>query len=168
MRCLILSLLLLVPVLGLADVVSDVRCHEIGFSRAVEQGDRARFESFIDADARFVGGSVRRGVDEVSAAWSVFFIEGGPRIKWRPQFVEVLQDGQLALSRGPFRMSSVDGEGNPVEVWGTFNSTWRKQADGGWKVVFDAGSSEPESPSDEVRALLDQADDCGDRADQMK
>jgi ketosteroid isomerase-like protein len=161
MRRGIIPILFLLPVSVTADTAEIVRCHEIGFSRSAETGNRARFESFIDDDARFVGNSVRRGVTEISQGWSVFFAEDGPRIKWRPQYVEVLSDGQLALSRGPFRMTSVDGEGKPIEVWGTFNSTWRRQPGGGWKVVFDAGSSEPESPSEEVKALLDQPDDCG-------
>jgi ketosteroid isomerase-like protein len=164
MRYLSLLAFLVLPQAAVADWEDEVRCHEIGFSRAVESGDFERFKSFIDADARFVGGSVRRGVEDVASAWSVFFAPGGPSIKWRPQFVEVLEDGSLALSRGPFRMTSVDADGNATEVWGTFNSTWRPQPEGGWKVVFDAGSSEPESPSAEIRALLDEPDECEDTA----
>ena len=47
--------------------------------------------------------------------------------------VEVLESGNLALSSGPVRNAS--GE----EV-GRFNSIWRKEADGTWRVVFDKGS----------------------------
>ena len=71
-----------------------------------------------------------------------------------------LEDGQLALSRGPFRVTSPDAEGNPTESWGTFNSIWRLQDDGSWKVVFDAGSPAAEPPGEEDRALLEQDDDC--------
>ncbi|MDH3621361.1 MAG: nuclear transport factor 2 family protein [Gammaproteobacteria bacterium] len=143
-----------------ADLVDDVRCQEIGFSKAAEERDLSAFRSFIDADARFVGSSVLRGVDAVAEGWSVFFKADGPTIKWRPQFVEVLDDGKLALSRGPYRLVSTDPDGNVVESWGTFNSTWRLNEDGQWRVVFDAGSSASGEPDDATRALLDQEDDC--------
>lgn len=145
---------------ALASAEDDVRCREIGFSQSVENGERDQFASFIDPDARFVGGSVIRGAEAVAAAWEVFFTDGGPRIKWRPQFVEVLAEGDLALTRGPFRMTVIDEEGNSTETWGTFNSVWRLHEDGQWQVVFDAGSEAATPPPDEVKALLDQPEDC--------
>lgn len=145
---------------AVADVADVVRCREIAFSLSVENQDPTAFESFIDADARFVGGSISRGPVEITAAWSVFFADDGPEMKWRPQYVEVLEDGKLALSRGPYRMTTHDPEGKPTEHWGTFNSVWRRQTDGTWKVVFDAGSASGEAPSEDVQALLDQDVDC--------
>jgi ketosteroid isomerase-like protein len=145
---------------AVADVIDDVRCREISFSQSVENQDVAAFSSFIDADARFVGGSISRGPVEVTAAWSVFFADDGPEIKWRPQYIEVLEDGKLALSRGPYRMITRDPEGKATEHWGTFNSVWRTQSDGTWKIVFDAGSESAEAPSEDVQALLDQDVDC--------
>ena len=53
-----------------------------------------------------------------------------------------------------------DEEGRVSERWGTFNSVWRRDDDGNWKVVFDAGSAPDESPDEVVRALLDAKDDC--------
>ncbi|MDH3616679.1 MAG: DUF4440 domain-containing protein, partial [Gammaproteobacteria bacterium] len=95
-----------------------------------------------------------------TAAWQVFFSEEGPAIKWRPQFVEVLEEGALALTRGPYRMTSKDPDGNSVESWGTFNSIWRKNVDGEWRVVFDAGNIAAAPPDEETQALLQQDDTC--------
>jgi len=152
--------LLVIPALAMADVESDVRCREIAFSQPVEHQDANSFASFIDADARFVGGSVQRGPEAIIKAWSVFFGDSAPKIVWRPQFIEVLQDGTLALSRGPYRMIAVDAEGVSKVHWGTFNSIWRKQDDASWKVVFDAGSESDKPPSEPVQALLNQEVDC--------
>ena len=143
-----------------AGLEDDVRCREIGFSRAAETQDLEAFRSFIDADARFVSSSVLRGVDSIAAAWSVFFTEGGPTIKWRPHIIEVLEDGRLALSRGPYRVRSKDDDGNLREQWGTFNSVWRLNADGRWHIVFDAGSPAAAPLDEEMLALLDADDDC--------
>ena len=143
-----------------ADLVDDVRCREIGFSQSAENQDIDAFRSFIDADARFVGGSVSQGVDQVATAWSVFFTTDGPTIKWRPQIIQVLENGTLALSRGPYKSESVDADGNHVVNWGTFNSVWRLNDDGQWRVVFDAGSPAAGEPDAETKALLDAKSDC--------
>lgn len=51
---------------------------------------------------------------------------------WEPAEGEVLESGTLVLSSGPVR----DPEGKRS---GTFNSIWRLEADGRWRVVFDKG-----------------------------
>jgi len=156
----LLSGILVCSVPAVADIENDVRCREVAFSQSVEMQDVAAFSSFIDSDARFVGASVQRGVDAVTAAWSVFFSDDAPQMKWRPQIVEVLNDGTLALSRGPYRMIVKGADGALTEHWGTFSSVWRKQDDGAWKVVFDAGNDAAEAPAEETQALLDREVDC--------
>jgi len=143
-----------------ADVMDEVRCQEIAFSRSVENKNLESFRSFLDNDARFVGSGVTRGPEEIVSAWQVFFSDDGPDIKWRPRFVEVLEDGTLALTRGPYRMIDKDADGNPAEYWGTFNSVWRKNADGEWRVVFDAGNSAAKPPDEATQALLQNEDTC--------
>ncbi len=145
---------------ALADAVAEVRCLEIGFSKAAESRDLEAFAAFLDEDARFVSRSVMRGAAEITAAWQVFFAEDGPAIRWRPAFVEVLDDGSLALTRGPYRVISRDEDGATVEQWGTFNSVWRRQDDGSWRVVFDAGSPAAGEPDADSRAILEADDDC--------
>ena len=160
MRFWSVPILLLLSSQIFAAPADEVRCREIGFSLAAEARDAVQFASFIDPDARFVGSSVLHGSEAIVEAWQVFFSADGPSIKWRPQFVEVLEDGTLALTRGPYRVISTDESGSRKESWGTFNSVWRKQADGEWKVVFDAGNQAAEAPADEVKALLDQESGC--------
>jgi len=143
-----------------ADLVDDVRCREIGFSQSVENQDIDAFRSFIDTDARFVGSGVLQGVDQISEGWSVFFKPGLPTIKWRPQIVEVLEDGKLALSRGLYISVSPSDDGDKIETWGTFNSVWRLNDDGEWRVVFDAGSPASGSPDEETWEFIDKEDDC--------
>ena len=46
--------------------------------------------------------------------------------------IEVLASGTLALSSGAVR----DPAGKRI---GTFNSIWRRESDGRWRVVFDKG-----------------------------
>lgn len=160
MKKLMPGLLLCLGTAAASEPADEVRCAEIKFSVSAETQDADAFKSFIDSDARFVGAQVTRGPDAVTDAWAVFFAENGPNIKWRPQIIEVLENGALALSRGPYRVITMDDDGNPTEHWGTFNSVWRLQEDGSWKVVFDAGSPAAEAPAEEVRLLLEQDHDC--------
>jgi len=160
MQRLALFLIIIMSSAALADVADQVRCREIAFSVSAETRNAELFATFIDSDARFVGSSVTHGPVAIAEAWSGFLSERGPTIKWRPQFVEVLEDGTLALTRGPYRMITTDENGEKTEHWGTFNSVWRLQADGEWKVVFDAGNAAAEPPAEEVQALLDQDDTC--------
>ena len=160
MKTLISAVACLAATTAIADPGDDVRCREIGFSKSAENRDMQAFRSFIDADARFVSNEVLRGIDAVTEAWAVFFTTPGPTIKWRPEVIEVLENGTLALSRGPYRVTSQNADGNSVESWGTFNSIWRVNDDGQWRVVFDAGSPAASAPDDKARALLEAEDDC--------
>jgi ketosteroid isomerase-like protein len=155
----IVTLIALSPA-AIADLQHDVKCQEIGFSKSVEAKDADKFRSFIDPDARFVGNSVAKGVDLIVERWRVFFDTGGPLIKWRPQFVEVLEDGELALTRGPYKMTTTDVDGQETDHWGTFNSVWRLSDDKQWRVVFDAGDESEDAPTAEIRALIEANDDC--------
>ena len=160
MRYVAMLLALLSGAAAAGDAEQEVRCREIGFSQAAEHRDIEQFRSFIDPDARFIGRSVQRGIDAVADAWSGFFAADGPAIMWRPRFVEVLEDGNLALSRGPYRLRLTDADGNAVERWGTFNSVWRRQGNGEWKVVFDAGNEAAEAPDEATQALILDAAVC--------
>lgn len=154
----ILNMILMVS--AAADPVDEVRCREIGFSKSVESRDVEAFRSFVDADARFISNRPRRGVDEIAEGWSTFMAEDGPRIRWRPQYVEVLEDGTLALSRGLYEYVTTGEDGTEIRTYGSFNSTWRLNADGVWRVVFDAGDPAARPPTDEEKAILDQEDAC--------
>jgi ketosteroid isomerase-like protein len=74
--------------------------------------------------------------------------------------VEVLAEGKLALSRGPYLVTSRDEQGQLRETWGTFNSVWRRHQDGKWRVVFDAGSPAAGELPRNARELLSQRPDC--------
>lgn len=139
-----------------------VRCAEIAFSLSVENQQPEDFKSLIHQDARFISAEVSRGPDEVMAAWAGFFATDGPQIRWRPQFIEVLDSGDLALSRGPYHVIAKTDSGEKTESWGIYNSVWQRDEDGQWRIVFDAGSPQGNTaPGEDVTRILDQAiDDC--------
>jgi len=122
------------PILGqtVEALASEVRAAELAFASTMAERDLEAFASHIADEAVFFTGKVLRGTDEIVAAWSPFFQGAVAPFSWEPEQVEVLNSGTLALSSGPVH----DPDGKRI---GTFNSVWRLEADGRWKVVFDKG-----------------------------
>jgi len=122
------------PALGQTaeEVASEVRSAEQAFAATMAKRDLEAFVSHLADEAVFFTGKVLRGAEEVAAAWSPFFEGAAAPFSWEPEQVEVLDSGSLALSSGPV----YDPDGNRI---GTFNSVWRFDADGRWRVVFDKG-----------------------------
>jgi len=117
-----------------AELEQQVRQAEIGFAKSMADRDHKAFISFLAPDSVFVAGPLRasRGAQAVAADWKRFFEGEKAPFSWEPQTVIVLESGSLALSTGPVK----DPSGKRV---GTFNSTWRKEKNGQWKVVLDNG-----------------------------
>jgi ketosteroid isomerase-like protein len=114
------------------DTANEVREAERAFARTMADRDHIAFASYVSEEAVFLGAEVLRGRDSVAEGWKPFFEAERAPFSWEPERVVVLESGDLALSTGPV----FDPEGKRV---GTFNSTWRREADGRWRVVFDVG-----------------------------
>ena len=107
---------------------------ERAFAKSMADRDASAFASHVSEEAIFFNDAgVLRGKKDVLAAWSRFFQGKTAPFSWEPDRVEVLQSGTLALSTGLVR----DPNGKVV---GRFNSIWRQEAPGVWRVVFDKGS----------------------------
>ena len=110
-----------------------VRSTELAFARTMADRDLEAFRDFLSPEAVFFSGErVLRGADAVTEAWASYFEAPEAPFSWRPEAVEVLDSGALALSSGPV----FDPAGRRV---GTFNSVWRRDDSGAWKIVFDKG-----------------------------
>jgi ketosteroid isomerase-like protein len=121
------------PPAALATLTRQVFVAESGFAATMGQRDSVAFARFIAPDAIFFGEqAAQRGKSAVVERWSRFFTGPDAPFSWRPEKVEVLDSGGLALSTGPV----LDPQGRRI---GTFNSIWRRETDGSWRVVFDKG-----------------------------
>jgi len=111
---------------------AEVRAAEQAFAKTMADRDHAAFVSHLAEDAVFVGGKLLRGREAVAAGWKPYYEGLQAPFSWAPELVVVNAGGTLALSSGPVH----DPSGKRV---GTFNSTWRLDPDGSWRVVFDKG-----------------------------
>lgn len=130
----------------LLDLQESLRQTETAFAVSVADKDWDQFVSFIADEAIFVAGAVLRGKQAILDGWAVFFQEGAPKLIWRPEIVEIQEDGELGMTQGPFTVEQPGPDGTVLSQSGSFNSVWERQADGSWKVIFDAGCPPCQAP----------------------
>jgi len=123
-----------------AELAAELRATEEAFARTMADRDHEAFVSFVADEAVFFGrhGELR-GRDAVAAAWKPLFEGPEAPFLWQPEAATVLDSGGLGLTSGPI----LAPDGRRV---GTFNSVWRREPDGSWKVIFDRGCPDCECP----------------------
>ncbi len=116
-----------------AELKEQVRKVEMSFAKTMADRDAAAFASFLAEETIFgSNGKATRSAKQVIERWKPFFEGAQAPFSWAPEFVEVLDSGTLALTSGPVK----DPSGKRI---GTFNSVWRREAGGAWKIVLDYG-----------------------------
>ncbi len=111
----------------------EVFAAESSFAASMTERNFDAFGSHLSPEAIFFGDTtVMRGKQAVLKTWRRFFDKPDPPFSWKPEVIEVLPSGKLALSSGPV----FDPKGEQV---GTFSSIWRRESDGSWKIIFDKG-----------------------------
>ncbi len=119
---------------------AEVRATETAFAKSMADRDRDAFAGFLDEETVFFSADqALQGAEVVTQAWSRFFEGEAAPFSWAPDVVSVLESGKLALSSG----SVFSPTGERI---GTFNSVWRLNENGAWKVVFDRGCPVCECP----------------------
>jgi ketosteroid isomerase-like protein len=117
----------------LPELQAQVQAAERDFAATMAARDYQAFLDFVSEEALFFGSTtLHRGRKEVGASWRSYFDGAQAPFSWEPDRVEVLASGTLALSTGPVRDES-------GKVTSRFNSIWRRESDGRWRVIFDKG-----------------------------
>ncbi len=116
-----------------AALAAQVRAAESAFARSMAERDHAAFAAHLADEAVFFSPrSVLRGKAAVAAGWKPYYEGPEAPFSWQPESIEVLDSGTLAHSSGP--VFAPDGR-----RIATFNSIWRREPDGRWRIVFDKG-----------------------------
>jgi ketosteroid isomerase-like protein len=118
----------------LAQLQQQVTAAERAFAKTMADRDFAGFGTYVAEDALFYSGAnpPLRGRQAVMDHWKRFYATPQAPFSWEPDKVDVLDNGTLAHSTGPVK----DPSGKIVS---RYNSVWRQDAPGVWRVVFDRG-----------------------------
>lgn len=117
---------------------------ELSFAQSVDRHDAKAFAEHLHPNALFSAGTAQptRGADAVAKSWAST-IEGKPLIlRWRPQFVNIGVEADLAFSRGPYVVEDPRPDAKTRYRKGHFVSVWKKDPRSGvWHVLFDGGGA---------------------------
>lgn len=116
-----------------AELKQQVADTERAFAATMAKRDHQAFVTFLSEEAVFYNGpKVLRGKETVAAEWKALYEKPEAPFSWEPDQVDVLESGTLAHSSGPVR--------NPEgKIISRFNSVWRQESPGKWRIVFDKG-----------------------------
>ena len=121
------------PRSSIDELTRQVAATERGFARTMAERNRTAFAAFLADEAIFFTGPTPiRGKQAVTDAWKRFYEKPEAPFSWEPESVQVIDSGTLAISTGPVR----DPSG---KHFANFQSIWRQEAAGVWKIVFDRG-----------------------------
>lgn len=102
------------------------------------KGIQEAFYAFADDNAviKRENDSLIKGKENIKTYYS------NPKYKkayvtWKPDFVDVSEDGTLAYTYGKYVWTVKDSLGNIKDFKGVFHTVWKKQKDGNWKYVWD-------------------------------
>jgi ketosteroid isomerase-like protein len=108
---------------------------ERAFAETMAKRDYKGFASFLSNEAVFIGSKeISHGKEKVLQYWKPFYEKAEAPFSWKPDKVEVLESGSLAISTGPV----YDSKGKLVA---TFTSVWRLEAPQTWRIIFDKGDA---------------------------
>jgi len=125
------------PPIDRATLQRQVTETETAFAHTMATRDHAAFTRFLADDTVFFSGPAPlRGKAAVATWWKRYYDKPEAPFSWKPEKVEVLDDGTLALSSGPV----FDETGKAVA---SFTSVWRQESPGVWRIIFDKGCNCP-------------------------
>ena len=108
---------------------------------AYEEGRDAAFLAYMAEDVTIMPrkGALIRGMDEYRKLQAAVTTEE-PTVRWKPFFADASQSGDFGYTMGTFQYFESREEGAKVLSEGSYVTIWKKQSDGRWKFVFDAGN----------------------------
>lgn len=140
-RCVLLSAVLFFGLCGCArqpqlsnqDARQAVMATELAFAKTMADRDFKAFAAFIAEEAVFLQHIPLKGKTNILEHWKPLYQDPKAPFSWRPEEVEVLESGKLAISTGPV----LDPTG---KITHRFTSIWRLGPDGKWEIIFDQGN----------------------------
>jgi ketosteroid isomerase-like protein len=119
------------PTSSAATAEAAIRGADEAWVRAIAAKSLDQAVTFYDAEIATAGSAMppARGLAEIRAMWTKLFSSPGFSLTWKTDKVVVTPSGTIGYSTGTWRMGNESGP---------YLAVWRKQRDGGWKVLFDS------------------------------
>ena len=121
---------------------------ETRFAKDVLAKGGAGFAEWFADDGVALGNGKAPMTGKVAIAKSANWKPEQYQLTWTPTDAVMSPQGDMGYTWGHFEGRSKDARGNPVLTSGRYITIWRKQPDGNWKVVLDAGADDVPTGAD--------------------
>ncbi len=121
---------------------------EARFAKDVAARGGAAFADWFAGDGVALGNGAAPNIGKISIAKSANWSAKDYQLSWTPTDALMGPSGDMGYTWGHYEGRSKDASGNPVLTSGRYITIWRKEPDGNWKVVLDAGANEPAGAGD--------------------
>ncbi len=121
---------------------------EARFAKDVLARGGAGFADWFADDGVALGNGVAPLIGKVAIAKSANWLPKDYQLTWTPTDAMMGPSGDMGYTWGHYEGHSKDANGNAVLTSGRYITMWRKEGDGDWKVVLDAGANEPLASGD--------------------
>jgi ketosteroid isomerase-like protein len=121
---------------------------EAQFAKDVAARGGAAFAIWCAPDAVMLGNGAAPVVGQVAIAKSASWLPKDYQLTWTPTDAMMGPSGDMGYTWGHYEGRSKDANGNPVETSGRYMTIWRREADGSWKFVMDAGANDTPQAGD--------------------
>ena len=116
---------------------------EAKFAKDVLEKGGAGFAEWFAEDGVALGNGAAPLIGSVAIAKSANWSPKVYQLTWTPTAAVMGPSGDMGYTWGHFEGHSKDAQGNPVTTKGRYMTIWRRNTDGKWQVVLDAGANEP-------------------------
>ena len=121
---------------------------EARFAKDVGARGGAAFADWFAGDGVALGNGAAPLIGKVAIAKSAAWSPKDYQLSWTPADAMMGPSGDMGYTWGHYEGRSEDANGNPVIITGRYITMWRREPDGNWKVVLDAGANEPPEGGD--------------------
>ena len=121
---------------------------EARFAKDVAERGGAAFASWFADDGVALGNGAAPLIGKVAIVKSANWSPKDYQLTWTPTDAMMGPSGDMGYTWGHFEGHSKDANGNPVVTSGRYMTVWRRELDGSWKVVLDAGANDAPAAGD--------------------
>ncbi len=149
---LILAVMILLMIVGcvkrvdMAEAKEKLLQTDRNFSKlSVEQGTAAAFYHYLDADGLALPKYGDPAGKEEYQQYLARSKDASRKstLRWEPLLAEVSRSGDLGYTHGRYTLTIIDSVDAERLVYGYYITVWKRQSDGSWKFVLDAGNESP-------------------------
>jgi ketosteroid isomerase-like protein len=121
---------------------------EADFAKDVSGRGGAAFADWFAGDGVALGNGAAPLIGKVAIVKGANWSAKDYQLTWTPTDAMMGPSGDMGYTWGHFEGHSKDANGNPITTSGRYITMWRREPDGKWKVVLDAGANEPSGAGD--------------------